>query len=655
MRGYNEDVLGEVRAKSDIVEVISEYVALKQAGKTYKGLCPFHSEKTPSFVVSPEKQLFHCFGCGAGGDVFSFVMKAENLGFAEAARLLADRAGISIREESEEAHEARERRRALYEANEAACEYYQHVLTESPEASEARAYVRRRGLSEQTVRKFRLGYALPSWDALLKALTKKGVPREALFDAGLVAQGKEPDSGYDRFRARLVFPICDTSGRVMGFGGRVLDDSVPKYLNSPETAVFKKGRNLYGLHLAKDAIRRDSAAVIVEGYMDAITAHQHGFDHVVASLGTALTEEQARALRCYASQVVIAYDADAAGAAATVRGMEILAAARLDVRVASLPAGEDPDSTLRRGGREALLQVLRAARPLVDYKLHLAISSSDCTTTEGKVSAARGAARVLATIRSAVERSEYTRKVASEIGVEPGALARDVEALVMAARPAGPPGQRAPGDRNAASRHTKSEDDIARSGEMMKVLEAEKMLLRLMAESGEVQRAVLGEVGPDGFHDPRHREIVRAIAAQAAGLGRGAGAEARAKAGDEDGDEDGDEGEREGEAGAGVGEGSTVDPSKVIGALDGEEVRRYAAGIFVGQAGETRGDPAKMAQDCLGVLREHRLRARIREIEKELASLGSTGEMERSRDLLAELGSLRARLSKEFQPFSGTG
>ncbi|MGE5585333.1 MAG: DNA primase [Bacillota bacterium] len=648
MRGYSEDVLGDVRAKSDIVEVISGYVALKQTGKTYKGLCPFHTEKTPSFVVSPEKQLFHCFGCGAGGDVFSFIMRAENVGFAEAVKILADRAGILIREDSEEAREERERLRALYEVNEAACEYFQRVLMESPEAGAAREYVRRRGIRDEIVRKFRLGYALPSWDALLKALTASKIPREALLDAGLVAQGKDPGGHYDRFRARLMFPICDAQGRVLGFGGRVLDDSVPKYLNSPETALFKKGRNLYGLHLAKDAIRRESTAVIVEGYMDAIASHQHGFGHVVASLGTALTEDQARIIRRYASRVVIAYDADAAGAAATVRGMEILAGARLDVRVASLPAGEDPDSTVRKGGAEALARALTDARPLIDYKLHLATSRCDRGTVDGRVSAAREAARVLATIESAVGRSEYTRRVATELEIDPDALGKDVEALVRAggARPARPgrggrprvavrPEESGPsGDRNVASRHTKSEDDIARSGEMMKVLEAEKMLLRLMAESGEVRRIVVEQVGADGFCDPGHREIARAIVVEGvmARSGSGGGAEAE-----------------------GGGGGDAVEPTRVMAALDDEETRRYAAGIFLGQAGEGQGDPSRMAQDCLSVLREHSLRGRIREVERELASLGGTGETERSRALLAELGSLRSRLSKEFQPFSGIG
>ncbi|MGE5587339.1 MAG: DNA primase [Clostridia bacterium] len=644
MRGYSDDVLNELRAKSDIVEVISGYVALKQAGRTYKGLCPFHTEKTPSFVVSPEKQLFHCFGCGAGGDVFSFVMKAENLGFAEAVRLLADRAGVVIDEGTQGTAEARERQRAVYEANEAACEYFEHVLSKSPEAENARAYLKRRGLVDEIVAQFRLGYALPSWDALLRALAKRKIARETLLEAGLVVPGKDPGSCYDRFRARLMFPICDPSGRVIGFGGRVHDDSVPKYLNSPETALFKKGRNLYGLHLAKDSIRRESAAVVVEGYMDAIAAHQHGFGNVVASLGTALTEEQARVLRRYAPAVVIAYDADAAGATATVRGMEILADAGLAVRVASLPEGEDPDATLRRGGAEALARVLADAKPLIDYKLHLAISSSDLGTVEGRVRGAREAARVIATIGSAVERSEYTRKAASELEIDPEALSRDVEALVRAGgvRPGrrgsgwrngaagtagrqGAPVMPGPGDRIAGSRHTKSEDDIARSGEMMKVLEAEKILLRLMAESSTVRATVISEVGVDGFHDARHREIARILAARAADA-------------DAEGDQD-----------------LAAESSKVVGALDDEETRRYASGILLGQAGEEQGDPAKMARDCLAVLRERSLRERIREIERELASLGDAGEKERSRDLLAELGSLRGRLSREFQPFSGIG
>ncbi|MCR4402813.1 MAG: DNA primase [Firmicutes bacterium] len=648
MRGFSDDVLDELRAKSDIVEVISGYVALKQAGRTYKGLCPFHAEKTPSFVVSPEKQLFHCFGCGAGGDVFSFVMKIENLSFAEAVRLLADRAGIVVDERAQGAAEAREEQRALYEANEAACEYFESVLARSPEARNARDYLKRRGLADETVAKFRLGFASQSWDALLRALSRRKIAKETLLAAGLVVPGKEPGSCYDRFRARLMFPICDPSGRVIGFGGRVLDDSVPKYLNSPETVLFKKGRTLYGLHLAKDFIRKDSTAVVVEGYMDAITAHQHGFRNVVASLGTALTEEQARTLRRYAPAVVIAYDADAAGAAATVRGMEILADAGLTVKVASLPEGEDPDATLRRGGTEALSRVLLDARPLVDYRLHLAVSSSDLATVEGRVQGAREAAKVIATVRSAVERSEYTRRAALLLKIDPEALGRDVEALVnertvrgdrrrlgwRRAADRGTERQGAPvaaqaGDRIAGNRHTKSEDDIARSGETMKVLEAEKILLKLMAENSSVRATVLSEIGVDGFHDARHREIARALVDEAA----------RAEA----------DGERD----------LAVDPAKIVGSLDDEETRRYASGILLGQAGEEQGDPAKIAGDCLSVLRERCLRKRIRELERELASLDGSLDgseaVEKSRYLLAELGSLRARLSREFQPFSGSG
>ncbi|MEW5865863.1 MAG: DNA primase [Bacillota bacterium] len=624
MRGYSEDALDEVRAKSDIVEVVSEYVALKPAGKTYKGLCPFHVEKTPSFTVSREKQLFYCFGCGAGGDVFSFVMKAENVSFSEAAKLLAERAGVPLQGEvSQETREARERRRLLYEINEAACKYFQTTLLESSEAAEARAYLRKRGLSREVVERFRLGYALPSWDGALKALTRSGLSREALLAAGLVVPGKDRDNCYDRFRARLMFPISDASGRVIGFGGRVLDDSTPKYLNSPETALFTKGRNLYGLHLAKDAIRKDSLAVIVEGYMDAITCHEHGFGNVVASLGTALTKDQARVVSRYASQVVIAYDADAAGAAATIRGMEILAGAGLGVRVATLPSGEDPDSTLRKIGRDALSRALSNARSLLDYKLHVVVSRADRARIDGKVEAAREVARVLAQVESAVERAEYARKAARDLEVSEDALVRDVETLVKTAY-RGEQRRRTPvQDRFGATRHTSLKDDIARSGEMARVLEAEKMLLRLMVENGDVLKAVLDQVGVEGFCEPKHVKIAQAIASQSQGEGQGA------------------------ECGAGT------PPARIMSRLEGEDVLEYAAGILVGRDDEMRGDPTRMAEDCLRVMHEYNLRGRIRKVERELASLGNTGEMERSRELLAELGSLRARLSKEFQPFSG--
>lgn len=624
MRGYSEDALDEVRAKSDIVEVVSEYVALKPAGKTHKGLCPFHVEKTPSFTVSREKQLFYCFGCGAGGDVFSFVMKAENVSFSEAVKLLAERAGVPLLEEAQEAREAREKRRLLYDVNEAACKYFQRTLLESSEAAEARAYLRKRGLSKEGVEKFRLGYALPSWDETLKALTRSGLSREALLAAGLVVPGKDRDSCYDRFRARLMFPISDATGRVIGFGGRVLDDSTPKYLNSPETALFTKGRNLYGLHLAKDAIRKDSLAVIVEGYMDAIACHEHGFGNVVASLGTALTKDQARMVSRYASQVVIAYDADAAGAAATIRGMEILAGAGLGVRVATLPSGEDPDSTLRKIGRDALSRALSDARSLLDYKLYVVVSRADRARIDGKVEAAREVASVLAQVESAVERAEYARKAAGDLGISEDALIRDVEALVRTARRSEQWRRRTPvQDRFGATRHTSLKDDIARSGEMARVLEAEKMLLRLMVENGDVLKAVLDQVGVDGFCEPKHAEIAQAIASQSQDEGQGT------------------------EGGAGT------PPARVMSRLEGEDVLEYAAGILVGRDDEMRGDPIRMAEDCLRVMHEYNLRGRIRKVERELASLGNTGEMERSRELLAELGSLRARLSKEFQPFSG--
>ncbi len=598
MRGYSQDVLDEVRARNDIVEVVSQYVTLRPAGKTYKSLCPFHSEKTASFTVSPERQLFHCFGCGAGGDVFTFIMKVENLSFGEAVKLLAERAGVPLsNEEPEEAREARERRNRLYEVNEAACRYFRRILLESDEAGVARAYLKKRGVSEATADEFRLGYALPGWDSALKALTRDGLSVDALLAAGLVIRGKDGRSFYDRFRARLIFPICDASGKVVGFGGRVLDDSVPKYLNSPETAVFAKGRNLYGLHLAKQAIRAESLAVVVEGYMDAVACRGHGFSNVVASLGTALTRDQARLAARYARQVIIAYDADAAGAQAALRGMEILADAGLAVKVATLPQGEDPDSTLRKSGREGLSEALSGARPLVEYKVYLVTSRADRASVDGRVRAAADVARVLAGVKSAVERTEYARRAARELGVPEDALVRDTEALAAAATPRGPVQ-----DRFGSTRHT-TEDDIARSGGAARTLEAEKMLLRLMAQDGEVLERVVAEVGFEEFSDERHARIARAIASG-----------------------------KHAESG---------------------ELAEYAAAVLVGQD-EIQGDRMRMAGDCIRAIREHNLRGRIREVERELASLSDAGEMERSRELLAELGSLKSRLSKEFQPFSGT-
>ncbi|MCK5734206.1 MAG: DNA primase, partial [Candidatus Latescibacteria bacterium] len=363
-----EEVIEDIRAQINIADVVSDYVALKKKGQNYFGLCPFHVEKTPSFSVNVEKQIFHCFGCGAGGNVFTFLRDVEKISFVEAVRLVAQKAGVPLPEERSGTRSG-EVSDELYRANELAQKYFQHLLWKDASGEKVRTYLAERDLSEETAKRFGLGVALPNWDGLLKVGAKRALGGETLQKAGLVV----PRTGggfYDRFRDRLMFPITNIGGRTVAFGARTLDpEGHPKYLNSPETPIYRKGHILYGLSEAKDAIRKTGQVLIVEGYTDLLRLMQSGIEHVVASSGTAFTPEQAKLLSRYGDRVVLVYDADQAGSAAALRGIDILLAADLDVRVISLPEGHDPDSFVREEGPDRFLNLLQDAQPILDYKL----------------------------------------------------------------------------------------------------------------------------------------------------------------------------------------------------------------------------------------------------------------------------------------------
>lgn len=359
------DDVRRVKDRLDIVEVIGDYVRLKKAGNNFLGLCPFHDEKTPSFNVSPSRQTFHCFGCGQGGDVFSFIMEKENLSFREALETLAERAGVQL--SSEGARTLRER--SLFDITERACSHFRSLL-EKPEGEHAAAYLARRNLPRKAWRNFELGWASPSWDALWKALSNEGVSFREAFDAGLVLEGK--NGPYDRFRGRIIFPVRDISGRLLAFGGRLLDGEGAKYINSPEGVLYSKRRSLYLLNRAKEAARSKDRLILVEGYMDAIRLHLNGFEETAASLGTSLTEEQALLIRRLTDRCFICYDSDIAGQEASIRGMYVLQKAGLDVRVVEIPEGKDPDDLLSLPDGKALFsKALEDARPLVLHHIHL--------------------------------------------------------------------------------------------------------------------------------------------------------------------------------------------------------------------------------------------------------------------------------------------
>ena len=448
-------VIDEVKERLDIVDVVSSYVQIKKAGRNYKGLCPFHSEKTPSFIVFPETQTWKCFGCGAGGDVFSFVMQRENSEFGEVLRQLAERAGVPLEPQREGAASEARLKDRLRKINAGAAEYFHHLLLHSPEAARARDYVGKRGISDETREHFHLGYARDEWQALGNHLFGKGYSWQDMLRAGLVIE-RDTDGTYDRFRGRLIFPIRDRAGYVVGFGARSLDESLPKYLNSPQTDLFDKSAVLYGIDRAKKAIREQALAIVVEGYMDVLMAHQHGRSNVVASMGTALTEKQIRVIKKLTKRLVLALDADTAGDQATLRGLQLAKDTfdrravpvptwrgwiryeeQLDaeIRVVTLPNGQDPDEVIK-GGVAEWDALIEQALPVIEYYLRAVTSKYDLASPKEKVAAAREVLPLIREISSAVERRHYLHVLAGLLRVDERTLEQEMQGRPEKARSA---------------------------------------------------------------------------------------------------------------------------------------------------------------------------------------------------------------------------
>ncbi|MGE4271269.1 MAG: DNA primase [Desulfitobacterium sp.] len=418
-----EEIVEEVRLHSDIVDTISDYVRLQRKGKNYLGLCPFHAEKTPSFTVTPEKQIFYCFGCHTGGNVFSFLMKKENWSFLETVENLAEKHGIILPEKelSPREKEQQTRRRRWEEIHDWATGYFHDVLLNKPEGEPGRQYFRQRGIDDETIKQFRLGYAPERWEGLLEALSARGVSPQEVVQAGLALE-REPSEGrtrgfYDRFRNRVIFAILDSRQRTIGFGGRVLDNSTPKYLNSPETAFFNKGHHLYGMHRAHQGIRERGFALLAEGYMDIIALQKAGFKNAVASLGTALTRDQAKLIRRYTGRVVIVYDADQAGIQATLRAGEILRDMGFRVDVLSLSGAKDPDEYLKTFGVEEFNKALAQAEPYIQFKYHVLIKTTPPESAPEKAELVRELAPDIVKVQSPVEREGYERFLSLELSL----------------------------------------------------------------------------------------------------------------------------------------------------------------------------------------------------------------------------------------------
>ncbi|MCE9636080.1 MAG: DNA primase [Planctomycetes bacterium] len=429
-----EDILDSIRRATDLGALIGRYVPLKKSGKAMSGRCPFHQEKSPSFYVWTEPGIWKCFGCGVGGNAFTFLMQKEGLRFFEAVRELARAAGITLPEDDDPEAVAREARLGhLREVTEWACKHFQNAL-KSPEGEAGRSYFKRRGISGSTARDFRLGYAPPGWDVMILAAHRDGIPEQDLFDAGMIIQREGKSGHYDRFRDRVIFPISDQQGRVIAFGARTLGADEPKYLNSPETPIYTKGKHLYAFHLAKHEILRSGEAAVMEGYTDVLLAHQYGYKVAVAGLGTALTPDQAKKLAQYAKKLWLIYDGDAAGLRAAEKAIPAFLPEPIETRVCVLPGGKDPADVFVQDGAESFRVSLAASREAFDHLLDVRGKAQDLTSVPGKTAAVESCLAALVGVQDEIRRALYVKRLAEEFGVPPDIAARKLDELRLRAQ-----------------------------------------------------------------------------------------------------------------------------------------------------------------------------------------------------------------------------
>lgn len=486
----SENILEDILSRVDIVEVISGYIPLKRAGRNFRAVCPFHHEKTPSFMVSPDKQIYHCFGCSAGGNAFNFLMQYERLEFPEAVETLAKRAGVALPQSAPHDDKTVSLNTQLYKINELAAVFYQNILN-SASGNHAKNYLLERGLKEDTIKTFKLGFALDKWDGLISYLRVKNIGLSLLEKAGLIL-AKDGGGYYDRFRNRIIFPILDIKSRVLGFGARVLGDTLPKYVNSPETPIYTKGKNLYGFNLAKDTIRENDSVVVVEGYLDFILPYQEGFKNILASLGTALTIEQARFIKRYTNNVVMVYDPDKAGELATLRTLDIFIEEGMGVKVVSLPDGLDPDLFVRKNGIDKFKTNILQAETLFDYKLNVLKKRHNVREIEGKAKISSEMLATIAKFRNEVLRSEYLKRLAEELNVREESLWQEL-AKIKDSKP-------------SVNFNLPTEKKLPLS-----INPTEKLLIKLMLEEADLINRVKQDLEPADFRDERISGIVSAM------------------------------------------------------------------------------------------------------------------------------------------------
>jgi DNA primase len=594
---FPQTFIDDLKRQADIVRVVQDYVSLKKKGANWMACCPFHQEKTPSFSVNPSKDIFYCFGCQKGGSVFNFVMEIERVSFPEAIKIVAEKVNMPLPEMQDDKRFEARRKEAdeVIELNSWALEWWEaQLLNEGgAEAKAARDYVEGRGITEETRKTFRLGYAPDSWDGLSSHLKRKGATAAQIERSGLVVK-KDAGGFYDRFRGRVIFPVLDAQGRAVAFGGRVMASGEPKYLNSPETAAYTKGRHLYGLHQTRDEIRRKKFAILVEGYLDLIIPYQFGVRNAVASLGTALTPEQAKLLGRFARRVVVNYDGDRAGVAAAKRAIETLLAEDFDIKVLVLPEGTDPDEFIKASGVEAYNERRGAALPHIQFVLDQAMRDRNLRRPADKAEAVEEVLPFIRAVRNKIQKREYFDMTMDALRVEEPALRREIWQTVARAQATTPDA-----DASAAL-----QDKVVRA-ESAPLTVAEQRLLELLVHDAELRRILLPRIEPDDYEDLPTAGVFRALAELEA-----AGAEVSF------------------DTLGGRTEGDAVAADLVPLLLMSEPQERAA--------GEAADEAVAEAESCLLTLRLMRVERRLKDLAVEITAAERAGDTERRDALVME-------------------
>lgn len=582
----SEEKVSEIRDRSSIQEVVSDYVTLKKTGKNYKGLCPFHSEKTPSFMVNEEKQIFHCFGCGEGGDVFTFLMKAGQFSFPQAVEELAKRYGVQLpsRELSATQNKEMAKREALFHINQIASEYFHDLLTKRREGEEGRKYLSQRGISQEVIVEHRLGTSTDRWDGLVQYLQEKKVSLELAWELGLIFP-KKREGWYDAFRGRILFPIFDLHQRIVGFGGRVIREGQPKYLNSPESSIYHKGEVLYGLQVAKRYATEKDCVIIVEGYFDLLTLHQYGLNHSVATLGTALTTQHIRTLKRYTKNLITLFDADQAGVQATLRSLPLFLEEEVAGKTIVLPKGEDPDGFLRKGNLEDFGKRAERAVPLIDFFFERLMKTTDVKSIDGKVSVAKEGVALLGKIPDKIRRDFYTKSLAERLDVKESFL---YEML-----------------RSYPKEPSKVGEDFRKSSMERSFPKSEEIVVRLMVHHPEVIPTISKEGVVKEFESPILQKIAEAIEDLYQRKGR-------------------------------------LDLPEALANFE-EDLKGRLCEFAFQESGLEGGDQGKILQDCIQKIREKRLKKEKGELLKRIKEAEKQQEEKRLVPLLKERQELAKR------------